>query len=658
MKKLRNKILLRSILLTAISLFLLTAVIIFMSYQNTLQTLQKTMTETASLAALQIETRLGTSKCIMTEIGTIASLSDPSTPTTEKKELLASKKDMYSVIQSISLAYADGIDLQGNNIQTLDFFAASMQGDVIITDPVVNADKKSAQFIISAPLWDHGRSNTTVVGVVYAVLDNEFLCSIVDHVKIGDTSSAYITNSDCTIIAHKNRELVYAMNNPVQMAKQDKLLKTLSDMEIKVHNGETVFGQYTYEGVKKFASLSPVTINGWCIGVTVEYAEYMQQTIGSIIFAGIISVAALVIATFFNIKLANSITRPVVELSRAAERLAEGDLGVIISHKGNDELGALSDSFNRTITSVNGYIKDIARACQEISAGNFDITPNVEFKGAYLEIMHSIDGIIYQLSKTIRQIEITAEEVNAGAEQVSSGAQALSQSTTEQASSIEELSASIAEVAEQIHQNAENSKLASEHAESAGEHIFKSNEEMKHMVEAMNQISAKSFEISKIIKVIEDIAFQTNILALNAAVEAARAGSAGKGFAVVANEVRNLASKSADAAKNTTALIEETLLAVQAGSQIATNTADYLDESEKVTTKAVTLIEKISEASAQQARSATQLNIGIEQIAAVIQNNSATAEESAAASEELNAQAETLQSLVHQFTLKDDALDH
>jgi methyl-accepting chemotaxis protein len=348
--------------------------------------------------------------------------------------------------------------------------------------------------------------------------------------------------------------------------------------------------------------------------------------------------------------LANSITKPVLEISNAAEHLAEGTLDFTILHQGNDELGALANSFNQTISSLNSYIKDIAKACSNISDGNFQISHTAQFKGAFVEIMESIDSIIINLSKTIKEIGNSAQEVTAGAEQVSSGAQALSQGATEQASAIEELSSSIAEVAEQIRQNAENSKSANERAEAAGKEIAKSNEEMKHMVEAMNQISAKSSEISKIIKVIEDIAFQTNILALNAAVEAARAGTAGKGFAVVADEVRNLASKSADAAKNTTALIEETLVSVRAGSQTANNTANYLDESEKVTREAVSLIE-------QQAIAASQINVGIEQIAAVVQNNTATAEESAAASEELNAQAETLQSLVKHFKLKDDLLD-
>jgi methyl-accepting chemotaxis protein len=624
-----------------------------MSYQNTLSTLEKTISQTSQLAAVQVETRLGTSSAIMTEVGTIDSLSYDTTPMEEKKAILNSKKDMYSVIQSISLALSDGIDLNGNHVKERDFFAASMQGKTFITDPIVNEDGNSTSFIISAPLWANGKSNTKVVGVVYSVLDGEFLSQITDNIKVGVTGSTFITNSQSTFIAHKNRDYVYTMKNVMKDAEQDTSLKALGELEKRAQNGETVFGDYTFDGNKKLATIAPININGWCIGVTVEANEYLQQTFNTVIFAAMITAIAIVIAVVFNIKLANSITKPVVELSEAAKRLADGDLDIMISHKGNDELGKLADAFNQTIFNISSYIKDIARGCKEISEGNFHVSSTADFKGAFIEIVKSIDGICNNLSITMKEIRSSSEQVNSGAEQISSGAQALSQGATEQASSIEELSASIAEVTEQIRQNADNAELANESAELAGKEIFKSNEEMKHMVEAMDQINAKSTEISKIIKVIEDIAFQTNILALNAAVEAARAGNAGKGFAVVADEVRNLASKSAEAAKNTTLLIEEAISAVQAGTQIADNTAKYLDESEKVTRQAVSLIEKITEASEQQATAAAQINVGIEQIAAVVQTNSATAEESAAASEELNAQAEMLQNLVGQFKFTD-----
>ena len=366
--------------------------------------------------------------------------------------------------------------------------------------------------------------------------------------------------------------------------------------------------------------------------------------------------ASMIGSIILAIYIVRMIVRPMAEISIAANEITKGNLDVDVNYDSKDEVGQIANAFSAMTSNLRTIIRDIQNFLGEMSNGNFVVDTECErsYVGEYESILVAMRSINTTLSDTLSGIGVASDQVACGSDQVSYGAQALSQGTTEQASSIEELSASIAEISEQVQLNAENARLANSSAELAGTEIIRSNEQMKNMVVAMEQITSKSSEISKIIKVIEDIAFQTNILALNAAVEAARAGAAGKGFAVVADEVRNLASKSAEAAKSTTNLIEETLVAVQNGSNLAVATAKSLNETAKVTHEAVTLIDKIAEASDQQAQSVSQVNNGVEQISAVVQSNSATAEESAATSEELSGQAQMLKDLISKFKLREE----
>jgi len=469
-----------------------------------------------------------------------------------------------------------------------------------------------------------------------------------------------------TVFSKKGSDYIRVLTT-IKDTKGNRVIGTALDKAGQVYNhiskGSTYYGEAEILGTQYTTQYTPIydsnqqLIGIYFVGVPTQtvndiFNKGVSQTIQYVLIITIAIIVIVVLVTYF---MAASIVKPIQKVSKVAEQIADGQFNVELFVNSKDEVGQLAKSFNLTIDKLvnyEGYIDELANSLMEISKGDLTFELQRNYVGQFAKLKDNMQALLKNLNYTLLEVDQASTQVSSGSDQVSCGAQAISQGATEQASSIEELSASITEVAEQIRQNAENAKLANESAKLAGKEIIKSNQEMKHMVDAMNQINAKSNEISKIIKVIEDIAFQTNILALNAAVEAARAGVAGKGFAVVADEVRNLASKSADAAKNTTLLIQESINAVQAGTQIADNTAKYLNESEKVTRHAVSLIEKITEASEQQAFAATQISVGIDQIASVVQTNSATAEESAAASEELNAQAEMLHNLVSQFKLK------
>jgi len=356
-----------------------------------------------------------------------------------------------------------------------------------------------------------------------------------------------------------------------------------------------------------------------------------------------------------SIFIGRGIYKPISEIEAFAQQMAKGNMGAELAYQSHNELGRLADSLRHSVAALFLYIKDIDRVMEEMADGNFDLAPAQKYIGDFENIENSMTKFIAITSSTLSQINEAAEQVASGSDQVSYGAQALSQGATEQASSIQELSAAITEITGQTRKNADNAMVVSQRATDMGTSIDNSNKQMQQMLAAMEQISSKSDEISKIIKTIENIAFQTNILALNAAVEAARAGAAGKGFAVVADEVRNLASKSAEAAKNTTVLIEDSVHAVKDGVKIADSTAKALEEVVADAEYIVTAVTKISGRSKNQAIAIEQISTGVDQISGVVQTNSATAEQSAAASEELSSQAQVLKDLIKAFRLKKDA---
>ncbi|WP_312692895.1 methyl-accepting chemotaxis protein [Caproiciproducens sp.] len=377
-----------------------------------------------------------------------------------------------------------------------------------------------------------------------------------------------------------------------------------------------------------------------------------QKSFAMFAMIAVIAIAFL-ISLLIAIKISRDISKPVKEMSEAAKRMAEGDLNVEIDFHSKNEIGELGEAFSKSTASIRAYIADITKNLGEVEHGNLNVTTELDYIGDYVDLKNSFFGILAFLNDTMTQINQAAEQVATGSTQVSDGAQSLAQGATEQASSIEELSASITEISAQVKDNASNAVNASKNVLLVSSEIDTSNRHMEEMLSAMTQINDSSSQIGKIIKTIEDIAFQTNILALNAAVEAARAGTAGKGFAVVADEVRNLASKSAEAAKNTTSLIENSMKQVESGAKIADETAKSLlrvVESANVVTENV---EHISKASAAQSDAIEQVTLGVDQISSVIQTNSATAEESAAASEELSGQAQTMKALVAKFRLKE-----
>ncbi len=462
-------------------------------------------------------------------------------------------------------------------------------------------------------------------------------------------------------IFHGNERAYTTIQQNGQRAVGTRLSDELT--KIVLEQGQAYVGRASILGEEHLCSYVPTkdsngNIDGLIFaGISMSDASNqinLTILLSCLIGAVLILIGIMIVGAYIK----RTVTKPLFRLTVLAETLEQGNLGLGTSQSimadihSNDEIGLLSQSFDKTISRLRNYIGEISHMLESISAG--DLTPQIsqEYVGDFATIRTSLNDILQNLNQMMSQIVSSSECVSGGATQMSSAAQGLSQGAVEQTGAVEGLEVTMEEVAGRIRKTADNAVQAQKQAGEVGRQLTESNQKMHEMMKAIEKINDSSNEIGKIIKAIEDIAFQTNILALNASVEAARAGVAGKGFAVVSDEVRNLAGKTAEASQSTAALIERSVAAVEEGTRIAGATAKHLEGAVLEAQGIVGTINNIATDAKTQADAMEQIQDQISQISSVAQTNSATAQESSATSEELSDQAGLLRQLVTTFRLR------
>ena len=513
-----------------------------------------------------------------------------------------------------------------------------------VVDPFVSSITGETIFVLVVPILH----NDQFMGTVVVDLNVKMFDTLgVD--KSGEGAKTFFD------VINKDGKFVYS-SNPDAVGKNlteyvgEETFK--NDIQSKF-DGESIFHVKDSHRIRYFA---PLTIYGtdWYVQSAMSLDLYNQgknQLFVDLVVAEVILFILLQVILFTALKKSLS---PLGKLAEESDKLAEGNFDIRVSYAQEDEIGRLVKSFNNIVKRLTYVVSDLQAKLGAFAQGDFatEIKEDENYKGDFRPILNSLQEISTSLNSTLKNVHTSSSEVSSSAEQVSSMAQRISEGTTKQASSIAELSKTMEDITEQIRHTTKQAEKAQQLGVVSGSHVETSNQKMTDMQGAMEEITEKSKEISKIIKTIDDIAFQTNILSLNAAIEAARAGEAGKGFAVVADEVGNLAKKSQEAAQNTSLLIEETIGAVQKGAKFTEETAEALHSVSESTNQVNDLIGEISKASEEESAGVSRLSDGLQEISAVVQENSATAEESAATAEELSAQANLMNDLVDKFKVR------
>lgn len=586
-----------------------------LSYQTQMHMVQTDVNRASALASENLSNQLQNYMNVTSIAGTDSIIRDSSASISDKEACIDRYVQTYG-FTSGNLLDPNAVSLfDGTDFSDRDYVQRALTGEVCVSDITLSRYTGTYGVSIAAPVQS---ASGDITGVIYFRIDNDFMTSIVENLKISRNSSACIVDANNQIIAHEDPALIMT--------------------EAAASN----------DGI--CASVPVNNTNGWTLVITAPESDFtgaMTTMIRQFVIWDIIAViAALIIAMLF----ANSMSKSVLTVKNAMLSISQGDLSCSLTKtKRKDELGVLQN----TAASLVEMLQHIIGEANQIlgSIAHFDLTTGEmnSYPGAFNSLADSVNAIRQMLTRMIIDIQSSSANVKSGSSQLAEATQLLSEGTVSQTSSIEKLVMDMNNVVDSINQNSENGNLINERLNTLDTKIQDSSQQMEHLLRIVDQIEEMSSDIQKIVGTIDSIAFQTNILALNASVEAARAGENGRGFAVVAEEVSSLASRSSDASKKTGELIEKCITGIAQAKESADVTASALESIVTDSAEIARSFDSISEATREEARKANSIRMEINNISDVVQSNSSTAQETAASTEALSQQAQTLEAMTSRF---------
>lgn len=642
MKYLKNKLLLYISLLLAFTILSLSAISSILYYKSSMSQEEETSSEMVAAYSQSLNIVMKSYRSSIQAVAARSELTNPELSQQALQQYLALEADQNG-FDYLAIADSRGNNTHGDELADQTFFASAQSGETYISSPVLNSSQKLVLFV-AATIPDTNE-------VLYGEFPYTVLSDVLNQMKIGDNGFAFGINADGYTVLHPDEDTIINPVNYFELAEKDPSYKPTADLVERMISGEMGIGYSYYNGEHHMVGFTPLDgPEGWSIAVgrpVTQVEQNLRTTLVLCVGAGIV---LLLISIFFTGIFSRKITRPIVLATQRIERLEQGDLHSEVEQvKGKDEGARLLLAIQNTIRSIQAYIGDISGILRSVASKDLTATSKVEYAGDFVPIQTALEQIMQSLNATLEQISQSSAQVRSGAEQVALGGQNLAENSSEQASAAERVENSLELVSKQIQETAQNSVSMQNMTQTALEETQSGREKMQEMLAAMQNIDDFSKKIQSIIHYIDDISAQTNILALNAAVEAARAGEAGKGFSVVADEVRQLASKSAEAAKNTAELIDSTLASVETGKQTAEGTAQAFQKIVEQNSSVGALVDEVAKSLNSQAQSVSELSQGVRQISDATQANSATAEQSAATSEELLGQMQMLDDMVSEF---------